>query len=303
MTNSTAMLTAASTLVPDALTAAAVAVACAALSVFVVSRRWAFIGEGISHSGFGGAGTVWLLALAFPGLNGRWAVYGGVVLFCLAAGLGIAYFSRERGDGGAGGVAPGAGAVNTDAVIGIFLVASVAWGFLAQYCFARANGGRQPAGWDEFLIGRASELPPQFAVGAVLVCAAVVACLIMLGKEIVYYCFDPAMAEASGVPARFVHYLLILLVTLTIIAGAPVAGSILVTALLVLPGATALLLSDRLRAAIVTSVVVGLVGAAGGTLVRLRWPFLPNGPAIVLVMFATFLGAYAWTRLRVRSAR
>ena len=290
---------AAAGILPDAVTAAAVAVACAVLSVFVVSRRWAFIGEGISHSGFGGAGTVWLLALALPSLNTRWAVYGGVVAFCLAAGAGIAYFSRERG--GAAGSA-GGGAVNPDAVIGIFLVASVAWGFVAQYCYSAANQGRQPAGWDEFLLGKASELPPQFAVGAVIACAAVVAAVALMGKEVVYYCFDPAMAEASGVPARLVHYLLILLVTVTIIVGAPVAGSILVTALLVLPGATALLLSDRLRTTVVASVVVGLIGAAGGTLVRLRWPFLPTGPAIVLVMFVSFLAAYAWTRLRSRAA-
>ena len=279
---------------PAILTATAMAVACATLSVFVVSRRWAFIGEGISHSGFGGAGTVWLLALAFPALDARWPVYAGVVVFCLAAGWGIAYFSRERG-----GADPGVGrAVNTDAVIGIFLVASVAWGFLAQYCYTRAHAGRLPAGWEEYLFGRAMDLPPQFAVGAGLVCAAVVAAVALLGKEIVYYCFDPAMAEASGVPARFVHYLLILLVTLTIVVGAPVAGSILVTALLVLPGATALLLSGRLRTAIAASVAVGLIGATGSTLVRLRWPFLPTGPAIVLVMFASFVAAYAWSRVR-----
>ena len=274
---------------PDAVTAGAVAVACAVLSVFVVSRRWAFIGEGISHSGLGGAGTVWLLALAFPALNAQWAVYAGVVVFCVATGLGIAYFSRSRAAGG-----PRA---NTDAVIGIFLVASVAWGFLAQACYAQARG-REPAGVPEFLFGRMTATSPQFALAAALLCAAVVAAVALLGKEVVYYCFDPAMAEASGVPAGFVHYLLILLVTLTIVVGSRVAGSILVTALLVLPGATALLLSDRLRTTVALAVAVGLVGAAGGLLVRLRWPFVPTGPAIVLVMFAAFVSAYAWARVR-----
>src|SRR5919107_3815656 len=98
------------------LVACAIAAACAVLSVFVVSRRWAFIGEGISHSGFGGAGTAWLLALAFPALGAMWAVYAGVVVACLATGAGIAYFSRAR---------PGASQrTSTDEVIGIFMVAS-----------------------------------------------------------------------------------------------------------------------------------------------------------------------------------
>jgi len=280
---------AASAGLPDVLTTGAVAVACAVLSVFVVSRRWAFIGEGISHSGFGGAGTVWLLALAFPALGAMWAVYAGVVVACLATGAGIAYFSRAR---------PGAAQrTSTDAVIGIFLVASVAWGLLAQQVYRKSRGAA-PAGFDDFFLGDTTGLSPQFALAAALVCAAVVAVVVLLGKEIVYYCFDPAMAAASGVPAGLVHYLLILLVTLTIVVGARVAGSILVTALLVLPGATAGLLSDRLRTTLAAAVGVGLLGAAGGTLVRLRWPFVPTGPAIVLVMFAAFVSAFAWARVR-----
>jgi manganese/iron transport system permease protein len=277
-------------MLPEILTTASVAVACALLSVFVVSRRWAFIGEGIGHSGFGGAGTAWLLALAFPTLNTPGVVYGGVVLFCLATAMAIAYLGRPRGG------------TNIDAVIGIFLVASVAWGFLAQELY-RQRYKDTPAGFYNLLFGHMPDLSPQFAVAAVLVCAAVVATVVLLGKEIVYYCFDPAMAEASGVRSGFVHYLLILMVALTIIVGARVAGSVLVTALLVLPGATALLLSDKLRTTVVGSVAVGLAGAAAALLVHWRYPLLPMGPIIVLAMFALFLFAYAWTRLRPRFYR
>jgi manganese/iron transport system permease protein len=264
---------------PELVTTGSVAIACAVLSVFVVSRRWAFIGEGISHSGFGGAGTAWLLALAFPALDAPWAVYAGVVLFCFATALAIGYVGRSQG-------------VNTDAAIGIFLVASVAWGFLAQQLYQRVNH-RDPAGFSNILFGHMPDVSPQFAAAALLVCAAVVATVALLRKEIIYYCFDPAMAEASGVNAGFVHYLLILLVTLTIVVGARVAGSILVTALLVLPGATGTLLSDRLRATTAVAAAVALMAAVVALLVRRQWPFLPTGPTIVLVMFAQFLLAYA----------
>lgn len=277
-------------LLPEILTTVSVAAACALLSVFVVSRRWAFIGEGIGHSGFGGAGTVWMLALAHPALDARWAVYGGVVVFCLAAAVGIAYLGRPRGG------------TNIDAVIGIFLVASVAWGFLARELYRRSRGDF-PQDADTLLFGQMPDLPVHFAVAAALLCACVVSTVALLGKEIVYYCFDPAMAEASGVRSSFVHYLLILLVALTTIVGAPVAGSVLVTALLVLPGATALLLSDRLRTTVGVSVAVGVAGAAGALLVRARYPFFPMGPAIVLAMFALFLLAYAWSRLRGPAGR
>ena len=85
-----------SVLLNTLLTATALALACAVLSVIVVLRRWAFIGEGISHSGFGGAGTAWLVMLAFPAVDLDWLPYASVVIFCLATAFAIGALSRER---------------------------------------------------------------------------------------------------------------------------------------------------------------------------------------------------------------
>ena len=124
--------------------------------------------------------------------------------------------------------------------------------------------------------------------------AAIIAIVIFLGKEIVAYCFDPATAEAAGVRVGFIHYLLIVLVALTIVIGVRVAGSVLVTAFLVLPGASALLASKRLNTAIMVSVIVGLVGTLGGLSAHFAKSFIPEGPAIVLLLFLEFLAAYSW---------
>src|SRR5947209_4588514 len=99
--------------------AVSLAIACAVLSVMVVSRRWAFIGEGISHSGFGGAGTAWVLALIFPALETDWMPFCCVIVFCLLTALAIGFLNRRQ-------------RVNSDAAIGIFMVASLAWGFLGR---------------------------------------------------------------------------------------------------------------------------------------------------------------------------
>jgi ABC-type Mn2+/Zn2+ transport system permease subunit len=263
---------------PALLVASAIAVACAVLSVFVVSRRWAFIGEGISHSGFGGAGTAWLLAAAFPAVFDRpWVPYAGVVVFSLATALAIGVLTRRQ-------------RVDSDTAIGIFLVGSLAWGILAQQVYFM-HTGRIPAGWATFLFGKMDDVSWTFSVGAALLCVAVVAVVGLLGKEIVAYSFDPGLAEASGVPARLVHYLLLLLVTCTIIIGVRIAGNVLVAALLVLPGATALQLSARLRTVITASVVVGLCGAIAGLAVRAKWPAIPTGPAIVLALVAMFVAS------------
>src|SRR3954452_17761153 len=99
------------------LTACAIATACAVLSIPVVLRRWAFIGEGIGHAGFGGAGVAWLAAVFVPAMNHAAAPYITAILCCTATALAIGWISPfER--------------VNTDAAIGIFLVASLAFGFI-----------------------------------------------------------------------------------------------------------------------------------------------------------------------------
>lgn len=264
---------------------AALAIACASLSVFVVARHWAFIGEGIGHSGFGGAGTAWLLGLLFPSLDQTWLTHVAVVIACFATALAIAFLTR--GD-----------RVNSDAAIGIFLVASLAWGFLAQQVYFHVKHV-VPQGFETFLFGQlGAPLVPGYVFSTICLSAAVIITLLMLGKEIIAYCLDPVMAQASGVRAGFVHYLLLLLVALMIVLGMRLMGGVLVTALLVLPGATAMLLSDRLRNVVAWALVTALIAAIVGVSVNLRWAYLPAGPAIVLLLFLQFAGAWSWKKFR-----
>jgi ABC-type Mn2+/Zn2+ transport system permease subunit len=131
----------------------------------------------------------------------------------------------------------------------------------------------------------------EFALAAAAASAAVLVIVAMLGKEIVAYCFDPLIARTSGVRSDFVHDLLMVLIAVVIVIGARVAGSVLVVALLVLPGVTALRPGRSLPAVLAVSVAVALVGSAAGVLVGLRWPYIPVGPAIVLCLFVQFLAS------------
>jgi ABC-type Mn2+/Zn2+ transport system permease subunit len=285
------------------LTAGALGTACATLSVIVVLRRWAFIGEGIAHAGFGGIGTGWLLSLAFPVLGNSGSVYAIAVLFCLAVALSIGYVTREIGNGGGGGGGGNGESFGADSAIGIFLVASLAWGTVALGLYNRhRGGGGSEELWMRYLLGTIGHVSPETMTAGVALSAAVVFAVAALFKEILYYALDPLMARVSGVRVGVVHYLLMLLVAMTIIVGIRIAGSLLVTALLILPGATALLLARRLSAVMTVSVFVGFTGSVGGLLVnRWLWPAFNSGPAIVLVMFVEFLLAYAWSKLPRRA--
>ena len=269
------------------LTAGAMGTACAVLSVIIVLRRWAFIGEGIAHAGFGGIGTGWLLSLAFPLFAHTSAVYAVAVLFCLVVSVCIGYVTREHADGHAFG---------DDSAIGIFLVASLAWGSVALAIYNQHRPGADAEMWEKYLLGTINYVSTETMLATIALSAGVVFAVAALFKEILYYAFDPLMAQVSGVRVGVLHYLLMLLMAMTIVIGMRIAGSLLVTALLVLPGATALMLSRRLQWVMTISVLVGLIGSLGGLAINHSiWPFLPSGPAIVLVLFAEFVMAYTWT--------
>jgi ABC-type Mn2+/Zn2+ transport system permease subunit len=265
------------------LTLCALGVACALLSVLVVLRRWAFIGEGISHAGFGGVGTAWLLSLVVPALGSEGAAYGVAIIFCLAMAIAIGWISRRE-------------RVNADAAIGIVLVGSFAWGILSLQMYSnspRRHGS--PSGWEFYLLGGVENLSSAAMWAGVCVSAAVVVTLVVLAKEIAFYCMDPDLAEVSGVRVGFVHYLLMLLLALVIVVGMRPIGYLLITALLVLPGATALVISRRLGVVLAVSVVVALVGVLCGLSLRAGRAHLAAGPAMVLALVAQFAVAFAWS--------
>ena len=262
------------------LASAAVAVACATLSVFVVARQWAFVGEGLGHSGYGGAGTAWLLAALVPAATWPWLPTVATAAGCFAAAAGIGFLSRH-------------GRVTGDAAVGVLLVGSLAWGFMGREIFRRTTGA-DPAGADALLFGRYADIDAAFALAATCAAIAIVACVVALRKEILAYCFDPALAQTAGVRTGLVHYGLMALLALATAAGIRIVGSVLVTALLVLPGATAGLVSRRLSTAITGSLVAGLTATVGGLLAHLAWPPLPVGPAVVLILLILFGGTYAW---------
>jgi ABC-type Mn2+/Zn2+ transport system permease subunit len=269
------------------ITACALALACALLSVIVVLRRWAFIGEGIAHSGFGGAGAAWIVMLLVPALDQAWLPYLAVVLFCIGASLAIGALSRGR-------------SIHADAAIGIFLTASLAFGIVAQQIYHKVRGVT-PTLFDNLLYGQISSFSSQYTNLALAICLLVIIVVSGPWKEIVSYSFDPLLAETSGVRAGFIHYLLMVLLALVIVIGVRVAGSVLITALLVLPATTALLLSNRLGRVVTISTVVGQMGAVGGLAVNGRWSFLPAGPAIVLVLFLVFVVVWISGRLVARA--
>ncbi len=275
----------------------AIALMCSVLSVFVVLKRMAFIGQGISHAAFGGVGVALLAGLIFQGARPVLVRDGIIACFCVGAALIIGFLTRR-------------GRLAEDTAIGIILVSAMALGvvlldargrlldwLIATGRLQRGQIGYTP-GFHDILFGNILFISRQEVILAWLMAAAVVAFVAGLFKELVFFAFDEEAARVFGVPTGALYYGLLVLLGLAVVVAMRSLGVILAAGLLVLPGASARLLSGRIGWVTVLSAVVGVAGLTVGLFLSIYLRFLSPGPVIVLTLAGIFALSYAARRLR-----
>lgn len=272
---------------PMVLAGLAIAISCATLSVIVVLKRLVFIGQGVSHAAFGGVGVAYVLGITGVGsLSQELSLAGIVLLFCIASALTIAHFGREDSvNGGRGSRA--------DSVIGIVLVGAMALGFLlfdVAGQSAAAAGRVSPPGVETVLFGSFTSVSRDTAVLAWVVAVVVVGTYWLLRRRIVFWAFDEPAGEAFGLRTRLLGALVMVLLALAIVTTMRLAGVILATALLVLPGAIALQLSRRSTRVFVLAQVAAVLGVMGGLVLSFEAD-LQQGPSVVGVLLVLLVGA------------
>lgn len=274
---------------PGVITGLGVAVLCAVLSVLVVLKRLAFIGQGISHAAFGGIGVAALLGLvgqstaAAGGLDAM-QQFAVVVAFCLGAALLIAWLSQR-------------GKTESDTIIGIILVGAMAAGAIFIQIAAR-TGHPGNISWESMLFGSILNVGAADALVAWCVTGVVLLAMWWTRRRMLFWAFDEPVAAACGVRGGAMKVLLMTLLALATVTTMKLAGVVLATALLVLPGASALLLSARLWLVVTLSVALGVMGVGAGLVAsfELDWP---TGPCIVGVLCGIFGVARVVTMLQL----
>ena len=129
---------------------------------------------------------------------------------------------------------------------------------------------------------------------------AAASCCVMR-RDLLLYCFDPQHARAIGLPVRLLHYGLLALLSLTIVAALKAVGIILVIAMLIAPGAIAFLLTGRFDRMLAVAVAIAVAASLLGVYLSF---FIDSAPAptIVLLMSLTFVAAYVVSRRRAKLA-
>jgi ABC-type Mn2+/Zn2+ transport system permease subunit len=261
---------------PAVVTGLAVAALCALLSVLVVLKRLAFIGQGISHAGFGGMGLAAVLGLVGAGATqtagtalGQFMV---VLTVCLLSALLIGFMTERTG-------------AEADTAIGIVLVGTMAAGVVL------VRQAKTAVSVESFLFGDILAVSWADAAIGWGVALSVLATLWATRRPLLFWSFDPVVAKAVGVSDRKMNLLLMVLLGLATVTAMKLAGVVLATAMLVLPGSIALRLSRRWSPVLGIAAAAAVLGVAGGLVVsfELDWP---PGAAVVSVLCALF--ALAW---------
>ncbi len=238
-------------------TGAATNVACALVGCFLVLRRMSMMGDALSHAVLPGLVMAYLLSHTLdivPLFLGATAV-GLLTTFLIQT---LHQYARVASDASMGVVFTSLFALGVvmlkKYVTGHFDLACVYEGSLELVILADTVAG----------------LPrPLFTTLIVLLVNTAI--LFLLWKELKLSSFDPALATTMGLSATTMHYLLMTLVAITTVASFEAVGSILVVAMLIVPAATAHLLTNRLALMVIISAGIGIASAFLGCVAAKYW--------------------------------
>ncbi|HEX6989743.1 MAG TPA: metal ABC transporter permease [Bacillota bacterium] len=241
------------------ITSVLVGVICAVMGSYLIVKRWALLGDAISHAVLPGVVIAYILGIPF---------FIGAVVTGLLTALGIGYVERNT-------------RIKADAAMGIMFIGAFALG-LALISRVRGFLDIHHILFGNVLGVRDSDLWLAAATGGLVL--AVVA---LLYKELLMWSFDPTVAQVYGLPVRGLHYLMMLLLAVTIVASLQAVGIVLVVAMLITPASTAFLLTRRFNALMGLAVVLGVVASVAGLYLS-YYVDVASGAAMVLFSTALF---------------
>jgi len=210
---------------------------CAFLSCFIILKGWSLMGDALSHSVVPGVAVAYYLGWPF-------AVGAFVTGLLAAAGMGFVK-TKTR--------------LREDAVIGVVFTAFFAFGLFLISLYPSQVDLRS------IIFGNILGISNPDIVQVLVISGVTLVVLGLKWRDLLLFCFDPSQARALGINTTVLHITLLTLLSATAVAALQTVGACLVVAMLVTPGATAYLLTDRFGRMIGLAVAMGtgtsLVGA------------------------------------------
>jgi len=234
----------------------------ALLSCYLVLKGWALMGDAVSHATLPGIVLAWILGIP-------------LIIGAFVAGMFCALMTGFLSDNSR---------IKQDTVMGVIFSGMFGVGII-MYTSIQTNEHL-----DHILFGNMLGVGNADLWTSGVIAAIVTTLLVLKWKDLLLHAFDPAQAQASGLPTNVLHYGLLCALSLTIVSTLSSVGLILAVALLVTPGAIAFLLVRSFGKMLVVSLLVCTFAMLSGIYASF---FIDSSPAatIVLILTATFIGA------------
>ncbi|PZN09675.1 MAG: ABC transporter, partial [Bacillota bacterium] len=213
-----------------------VGIAGAVIGSFLLVRRWSLLGDAISHAVLPGVALSYLVG---------WPYFAGALATAILTALGIGFVERNT-------------RLKSDAAMGLLFIGAFAAGL------AILSRARSSVDVFHILFGNVLGVSTADLTLIAAVTVLVVGLVVALFKELQLWAFDPLTAEVAGLPVRLLHYLLMFLLSATIVAALQAVGIVLALAMLITPPATAYLLTRRFPSMIALAAAFGVVSAVTG---------------------------------------
>jgi ABC-type Mn2+/Zn2+ transport system permease subunit len=240
---------------------AAVGMLCGLLSCFVTLKGWSLLGDALSHAVVPGVALASVVGAPFA---------LGAFLTGLLAVTGMGFVERHS-------------LLKKDAVIGVVFTSFFAAGLLVISLFP-SNVRLQTILFGNLLGISDADLVQLVAVGV-----GTVALVTVKWRDLLLYCFDPIHARSIGLDTPFLHNLLLILLSIAAVAGLQAVGALLVVAMLITPGATALLLTDNFGRMLVIAPISGAASAILGAYASYFFDGSTGGAIVALQTLAFVL--------------
>lgn len=243
---------------------------CGLIGVYIVLRRMAYIGHGLSHAIFGGAVASYVMSINF---------FVGASIWGFVSAMLINLATRKR-------------KIGADAAIGIVTTSSFALGIALISRFKSFTRSFDAALFGNILaVGDAD-------VAAILIVGAAAAAAVFVGyKYLLFTTFEPEVARFYGVPTGWVDAGFALMLAAVIVVSLQVLGVTMIAAAIVIPPVSARLLTNDFGRMLVISIAIGAFCGLGG-LYASFYVDVSSGPSVVLFSAAVFFVVFAYTTVR-----
>lgn len=246
------------------------------LGSFMVLRKMSLLGDTLGHAVLPGI----CIAFLITGTKSFLPTLLGAAVSGLSGVLLIGLIVRQS-------------RIKTDAAMGMILSSFFGLGIVLLTIIQKSGSGNQ-SGLDKFLFGQAAALSGTDVWALFLITLFIGMVIFLFLKELTAVSFDENFSAAIGIPVGFVQMLLMVLTTVAVVASIQAVGVVLVSAMLIIPPATAYLLVKRVRELLLLGVLFGTASGFLGAFFSFLGPSLPTGPFMVVAAAIFFVLAFVF---------